>query len=219
MKKNSILKRISTFIFALIIILPFTFSSVNAESYSNGYSSNRDYEWYMDQGFTGTYSGSNCGPTSTAMILKWKNRNSKETGLSLRNWNLNNGNWWSTNIIQNCLSRNGIGFSAYRYSEYTLQNTIKNGGIALVCLDMSVISRNNSEISNTGRFYDGVTGHFIIVKGYRYIDGVLYFEVYDPFSMGKTYSNGQPMGKDRLYKASELGRAINYWWKTIYTIR
>lgn len=220
MKKHSTLKKLLSFILALMIIIPMLSTNTNAYTKDKDVSNNRSYNWYMDQGDTGKYADINCGPTSLAMILKWKDKSSTETGRSLRNWNENNGTWWSTTIIQNYLSRKGISYSGYRYSEYTLKNAIKNGSIALVCLDMSMITRNNSEkSSNIGRFYDGVTGHFIIVKGYKYIDGELYFEVYDPFSMGKTYSNGQPMGKDRLYKASELGRSVNYWWKTIYTVR
>lgn len=222
MNKTRFMKRLLCLILALSVLVPMTFTTntTKAETYSNGVSNNRSYEWYMDQGDTGTYSEINCGPTSLAMILKWVNRNSTETGLSLRNQRINNGDWWSTTIIQEFLRRKGVSYMTYRYSENTLLNEVKYGRIALVCLDMSRISRNyNPTTSNAGRFYDHVTGHFIVVKGYRYINNVLYFEAYDPFSMGETYSNGQPLGKDRLYKASELSNAVNNWWRQIYTFR
>ncbi len=187
--------------------------------YARDVSNNRPYEWYMDQGDTGEFAGINCGPTSTAMILKWLNRNSLVTGESLRNEIPANGNWWSTVIIQNYMNRNGIFYFTHRYNQQTLVDAINAGRIALVCLNMSMIERNFNAESNIGRFYDDVTGHFIVVKGYKYIQNELYFEVYDPFSMGAEYANGIRKGQDRLYKATEFGRAVTNWWNTIYTFR
>jgi hypothetical protein len=33
----------------------------------------RPYDWYIDQGFTGSHSGNNCGPSTVAMAAKWYN--------------------------------------------------------------------------------------------------------------------------------------------------
>lgn len=223
MDKKKLFKKIFalTLVFTMLIpVCSVTTTQTYAASSSEGVSNNRNYEWYMDQGSTGYYSDINCGPTSAAMVAKWVNGNSTDTGESLRKIEPNNGQWWNTKIIESYFRSRNINYSARIYSEYTLLNTIKNGGIALVCLNMGKISKNpNPTSSKIGKFYDGNSGHFIVVKGYKYIQDELYFEVYDPGSMGLRYSNGQYLGKDRLYKASELGDAINSWWNTIYTVR
>lgn len=173
----------------------------------------------MDQGETGKYNGINCGPTSTAMVLKWLNPNSTHTGLSLRNEVPNNGDWWNTNIITAVLREKGAYVYSNRYSENYLLNSLKNGYIAIVCLDMRYVSRSNG-YDKTGKTYGNeVSGHFIVVKGYKYVNGTLHFEVYDPFSMGNYDYDGQLTGKDRLYKAREITNAITNWWNTIYTVR
>lgn len=184
-------------------------------------SQNRDYEWYMDQGHTGKYSDGNCGPTSLAMILKWLDPNSAATGESLRDEIPNNGDWWTTNIFESYFESNKMSIDDTLYkSPETITDMINNGDIVLVCLKMGEISPNKQpNSSNIGRFYGFDGGHFLLIKGYKIVDGKLYCEVYDPNNWDMKYDNGEPMGKDRLYAATEMDKAITTWWSGIYGIK
>lgn len=184
-------------------------------------SQNRDYEWYMDQGHTGKYSDGNCGPTSLAMILKWLDPNSAATGESLRDEIPNNGDWWTTNIFESYFESNKMSIDDTLYkSPETITDMINNGDIVLVCLKMGEISPNKQpNSSNIGRFYGFDGGHFLLIKGYKIVDGKLYYEVYDPNNWDMKYDNGEPMGKDRLYAATEMDKAITTWWSGIYGIK
>lgn len=182
---------------------------------------NRDYEWYMDQGHTGKYSDGNCGPTSMAMILKWLDPNSTATGESLRDEIPNDGDWWTTNIFDSYFESNNMNIEDALYkSPETITDLLNNGDIVLVCIKMGEISPNrNPNSSNIGRFYGFDGGHFLLIKGYRIVDGKLYYEVYDPNNWDMKYDNGEPMGKDRLYLATEMDKAITTWWSGIYGIK
>ena len=182
---------------------------------------NRDYEWYMDQGHTGKYSDGHCGPTSMAMILKWLDPNSTATGESLRDEIPNDGDWWTTNIFDSYFESNNMNIEDALYkSPETITDLLNNGDIVPVCIKMGEISPNrNPNSSNIGRFYGFDGGHFLLIKGYRIVDGKLYYEVYDPNNWDMKYDNGEPMGKDRLYLATEMDKAITTWWSGIYGIK
>lgn len=181
----------------------------------------REYEWYEDQGHTGEYSDGNCGPTSMSMALKWIDQNSTKTGELCRNDVLNDGDWWNTNIVEDYFKANNVQFDSifYKYPEI-ITDEIDKGNIVYVCAIMKEIEFNpEPDSSKFGRFYEFEGGHFFLVKGYKVIDGELYLEVYDPNNWDMKYSeNGEPMGKDRLYKASEVDQAIKNWYMTVYSI-
>lgn len=193
----------------------------DADDLKTEVSQNRDYEWYMDQAHTGKYSDGNCGPTSLAMILKWLDPNSTATGESLRDQIPNNGDWWTTNIFDSYFESNKMSIDDKLYmSPETITDMINNGDIVLVCLKMGEISPNKKpDSSNIGRFYGFDGGHFLLIKGYKILDGKLYYEVYDPNNWDMKYENGEPMGKDRLYPATEMDKAITTWWSGIYGIK
>ncbi|MCI5674669.1 MAG: hypothetical protein PT956_00055 [Firmicutes bacterium] len=184
-------------------------------------SNNRPYEWYMDQKDTGEYSNGNCGPTAVAMVLKWLDPNSTATGLSCRNDVLNNGEWWSTDIIEEYFKNHGVKYDPVYYnSSKTITDEIDKGNIVLVCIKIGYISTNdNPASSRLGKHYEGDAGHFLLIKGYEMVDDKLYYEVYDPNSWGAKYPDtGEYMGKDRLYKAEEMENALNNWWMTVYSV-
>jgi hypothetical protein len=70
------------------------------------------------------------------------------------------------------------------------------------------------------RYYSSSTGtgHFIIIKGYRKVGGMVYFEVYDPWSWGAVYSTGELKGIDRYYRAEDLYTATSIWWNNAIVI-
>lgn len=182
---------------------------------------NRDYDWYEDQGHTGEYNEGNCGPTSMAMALKWIDPNSTKTGESCRSDVPNDGEWWNTNIVEDYFKANNVKFDSvfYKYPEL-ITNEIDKGNIVYVCAIMKEVTYNpQPDSSKFGRFYKFDGGHFFLIKGYKVIDGVLYFEVYDPNTWDMKYSEtGEPMGKDRLYAAQDVDKAIKNWYMTVYSI-
>lgn len=182
-------------------------------------SNNRSYNWYIDQGNTGEYSDSNCGPTSTTMALKWLNSNFSKTVEDARAVYPENGGWWYTNDVLNYLKLNGTkGTVLDNPSESLLKYQLQLGNILILCIDTTYIPYNNHPEQRVERFYDYEGGHFIVVKGFRVVDGNTYFEVYDPNNWNATYQDGQPKGKDRYFSSQNLMKAIGTWWNHIIVV-
>jgi hypothetical protein len=58
--------------------------------------------------------------------------------------------------------------------------------------------------SRVDRYYDEGFDHYIILKGYKQVDGELFFEVYDPWDPGGTYPGGTPDGENRYYRYEDI---------------
>jgi len=176
----------------------------------------RHYDWYMDQYNTGQFSSINCGPTSVTMAMKWADESFDKTPKDARNTYLPTGGWWYTSDIINYL--NLYNFNNYTFSVNGSPNLIKqeidNGKILILCIDASKLAYNSNSYQHTDSFYQNVTGHFVVVKGYTEINDILYFEIYDPYSMEQEYpSSDQEKGKNRYWRwDSELSDAISSWW-------
>jgi hypothetical protein len=127
-----------------------------------------------------------------------------------------NGGWWYTNNIIDYLNSNSvINKTIATTGTNDLTNELQNNNILILCLDMYYILLEQNEAWRTDKFYEAQTigwGHFIVVKGYKKVDDVLYFEVYDPFNWGMTYDDGSAKGKNRYYKASDIMEATENWW-------
>ena len=178
-------------------------------------SNNKDYDWYMDQNVTGKYHMDNCVPTCTAMILKFLDPNSNDTGESLRNEYLADGKGWIPDIMLDALKKRNIKYVTYNFkrgnmSDMPIRKYVKDGYIGMFFSDMTKIAGFNRNTPKLGKSHNDskVVRHTFIVKGYKYINNELYFEVYDPDSGSRKYKNGQLVGKDRYYKASEVTNAI-----------
>lgn len=181
-------------------------------------SNDRPYNWYIDQAETGDSSSNNCGPTSVIMAALWQNKDFSLTPEEARNLSGKEGNWFTNDVADF--------FDAYKVT-YTRDNfddsmdlilTLLDGDIILLCIDTSYLTRRNIADDYIGKFYRYSGGHFLLVKGYVYIEDQLYFEVYDSNNWGETYSDGSPKGKDRLYFADELSKAIEKWWDNYFII-
>ena len=133
----------------------------------------------------------------------------------------NDGQWWSTNIVEDYFKAHDIHYDDvfYKYPEL-ITDEIDKGNIVYVCAIMKEIKENTKPESNKfGRFYGFDGGHFFLIKGYKVIDGELYFEVYDPNGWDKYYPDtNEPMGKDRLYAAREVDQAIKNWYMTVFSV-
>jgi hypothetical protein len=89
---------------------------------------------------------------------------------------------------------------------------LKQGNIAILCINTTYITYNNNPAQRVGRFYSFQGGHFIVVKGYRVVDGKTYFETYDPNNWNEHYQSGQEKGKDRYFLSEDLMKAgSNHW--------
>jgi len=179
---------------------------------------NRD--WYIDQTNTGTYSIDNCGPACATMALKWVYPDFSLTTEDARNTYLPTGGYWSTSTIMNYLNLHNAQNNVIQFSETKINNLIAAldaGDIAILCLDIYYVrTQTKGEQWALDKFYTTLSadsGHFIIVKGYTIVNNQLFFEVYDPWSNGKKYPNGIYLGCNRFYRAEDLIKATNVWWR------
>jgi hypothetical protein len=179
-------------------------------------SNNADYEWYIDQMNTGEYSGNNCGPSIVTMAIKWVNESFTHTAEDARNTYRTSGGWWYTGDIVNYLNLYSINNKTISLSNMDLlTDEIDNGNIVILCLDMYYISDEIKEDWRINKFYTtGGTGwgHFILLKGYKIVDGEVLFEFYDPYSFGKKYSDNSLKGIDRYYSGSDIDQSTQIWW-------
>jgi hypothetical protein len=73
---------------------------------------------------------------------------------------------------------------------------------------MEYISADFSSEKRVNKYGIAVNDHYIIIKGYRVVDGITYFEIYDPASMNRYFPDGSPKGKNRYYLADDVITAI-----------
>lgn len=180
----------------------------------------RDYDWYIDQKETGEYSENNCGPSSAVMTYYFqKGYDEKITAESARNTRVNDGGWWFTSDVDNYLKDMGVKHSRKFYKNPdSLLKPIKEGKIAIICIDSSTLRYNPDSNSRFNKYYTGGGGHFIVVNGYKVVDGRLYYVVNDPNSWGMKYADGTYMGLDRYYDAIDIDKTIRDWSKEFFVI-
>ena len=186
-------------------------------------SNNVNYEWYIDQINTGQHSYVNCGPACATMAIKWSNQYFSKTTEEARYTYLPEGGWWYTNNIIDYLTINRIAHYLTSLTQVShLKKQLDDGNIAILCLDMYYV-RNYLEKSewHIDKFYFTSSkdwGHFIVVKGYKIVDGIVWFEVYDPWSLGVKYNDGNLKGIDRYYRDEDIIQATGVWWKYMIVI-
>ena len=208
-----------------ITLPPLTFSRQYGlgRNTGNERSNNVNYEWYTDQINTGQHSYTNCGPVCATMAIKWSNQYFPKTSEDARSTYLPEGGWWYTNNIIDYLSDNNTAHYVTSLTQVShLRNQIDNGNIAILCLDMYYV-RNHSGKSewHIDKFYSTSAkdwGHFIVVKGYKIVDGIVWFEAYDPWSLGVKYNSGTLKGLDRYYRGEDIIQATDVWWKYMIVI-
>ncbi|MBN2511269.1 MAG: hypothetical protein JXB03_13395 [Spirochaetales bacterium] len=175
-----------------------------------------DYYWYFDQKNTGVYSEINCGPAAVTMAVKWADETFDKNPVDARKRYRSSGGWWHTydiiryledyDVINNVIVLNDMG---------NLTTVLNTGGIVILCLDMYYITLSTQSELHIDSFSNNKKkgdGHFIVIKGYMEVDGTLWFEIYDPASWGRTYSNGTLKGINRYYRSEEIDLATDNWW-------
>lgn len=182
-------------------------------------SNDRDYLWYFDQADSGIHSGNNCGPSSIQMVGKWVNKDFSLSAEDIRKDFRPLGGWWYGEDINGSLDKYKIVYQMKTIEDkYDLMFIIDADNIAIINNNMDVITRNPNENQRTNRFYDYVTGHYFVVKGYVIVDNKTYFEVYDPNNWGATYPDGTPKGQNRYYEAETLLNSIKQWYNQAVVI-
>ena len=173
---------------------------------------NRDYDWYLNQQGSGPDEDINCGPACAVMAALWYDGNFPITVEEARNSIPEVlREWWYYKHIKSFLRSNNIDITyMYSFSADAARSYIDKNSIMIVNLHMKDITYGRGD-DRIGRFYGKTYGHFIILKGYVTIDGVDYFEVYDPYTMNSYYTDGSPKGKDRLYRADEVEKTVRDW--------
>lgn len=184
-------------------------------------SNNKDYGWYINQANTGKYAENNCGPTATCMVAKWSDPNFSLSPVQARKLYKPNGAWWSTSNIVSFLTDFNIPHRTIVLSEKEiitqekLTKQIDDNKIIILCLDMYFIRKEFNKSMHVDKFYNTNTsgwGHFIVVKGYKKVDGLVFFEVYDPNGYNNAYIDGTRKGKDRYYRSEDIFDATSMWW-------
>ncbi len=174
------------------------------------------HDWYFDQSESGQFSSINCGPSVATMSVKWFDGTFSFLPEDARNTYHPTGGWWYTNDIINYLNKFSVPNWTVPLTNFSdLKAEIDQGNIVILCLDMFYVRYNNNPDHRIDKFYqtnDRGWGHFIVLKGYKEIDGQLLFEAYDPYSFNSRYDDGVLKGKGRYYNASNLSRATQLWW-------
>ena len=179
----------------------------------------RNYDFYREQKGSGLYAVENCGPAVAAMALHWADSGLNKTVYEARQTTKPQGGNWSTSNIIDYLANSGVQSSIVYLSniDQSVKKYIDLNYLLILCLDMHQIKYNANPIQKTNKFYPtfhAAWSHFLLVKGYRIVDGKFYVEVYDPNSYGENHGiTHQPLGKDRYYAADQLQLATDIWWK------
>lgn len=178
--------------------------------------SNRDY--YFDQYQYGPYASSNCGPAAASMAAKWANAKFDKNPKEARSTINPQGGAWKSSEVAEYLKMQGVNTTiVYLASlENVVKKNIDKGNLLILVLDIFYIKQNTHPIEKVGKTYaisSKGTGHFIVVKGYKVVDGQFFLEVYDPNSGGAVYElNQEPKGKDRYFSAEQVQKAVQDWW-------
>lgn len=180
---------------------------------------------YQEQHNSQTFPDENCGPACAAMAIRWANPTSNITVEEARSFNKTSLAWSWTNI-RSCLFSSGVYDVSYHYfapgfswtdshetitEEYgkVIKNIINSGKIAIQLLNMKYFTYNNENTDyHTNAYYHGYVTHFLIIKGYRVVDGKMYAEVYDPWSPHLKYPDGKFKGEDRYYQIADFATML-----------
>lgn len=213
----------------------------SVRSYNNGYSADwglggfisefqsndRSYDWYINQGNTGPFSSVNCAPSSVVMACRWNDEEFPYSVVDARSMYHPEGGGWYTSDIDDCLTDFNIHHQIIELAESweetsaLIREQLDSGNLLMVCIDIHYLQYCSESEWHIDRYYKTIqlgTGHCIVIKGYIIVDGILYFETYDPVGDNYKYSDGQFMGKDRYYRSKDIFTATFGRWNYAFTI-
>jgi hypothetical protein len=193
---------------------------------STSVSDDRTYPWYIDQSTSGNFAAINCGPASVTMAIKWADSGFAKTALDARMTYEMSGGWWYTNDVEAYLSKYNISHAIIHLSgnadstQRILTHQLDNHQIIILCLDMNFVRSSSADSFRVDKFYPTTPGwgHFIVLKGYKKVDGELFFEAYDPYSFGRINNDQTLKGMNRYYRSEDLASACLPWWNYAFVI-
>jgi hypothetical protein len=189
-------------------------------------SNNRNYNWYIDQSTSGVFSSVNCGPASVTMAIRWADPGFTKTAQDARMSYEASGGWWFTNDINSYLNDNSVTHAIIALSENKdstgaiLSHQLDHQQIIILCLDMNHVRSVTNPAWRIDKFYPTTPdwGHFIVLKGYKIVDGELFFEAFDPYSFGLMNTDLTLKGMNRYYRYDDLAAACKPWWNYAFVI-
>ena len=178
-------------------------------------SNDRDYNWYIDQGATGSCSLVNCGPACATMAMKWSDSTFTGTTDVARNYFATGCTDWNNQLLSSYLSTDSVPwtFIPIHDSAPQMRDDFKaqldSGRIVIISLDMGPIPFSTSGVNaHVDQFLPGAGFHYIILKGYRQTDEDFFFEVYDPWDFGTVYPDNTPKGENRYYRSEDIALGV-----------
>jgi hypothetical protein len=183
------------------------------ENLSYEHSNNVNYDWYYDQYNTSPDPFNiNCGPTAVTMAAKWANENFNRTATDVSN-NFMESHYWNSHDITCFFDQYSINYYIINLNQIdSIQRQINLGNIAILEVFMPRIRKEENVKWHINKFNNLNGYHYIIVKGYKIVDNIVYYEVYDPDSFGMCYDNGTLKGIDRYYRGDDLNGAVLVSW-------
>ena len=190
-------------------------------------SHNREYPWYINQSETGIFSDYNCAPTSIVMCGLWCNENFPYSVIDARSMYQPNGGGWYSSDIDNCLNDFKIQHAIIPLSNISSESTeiikeqIDNGNLIILCVDVHYLRLCENDSVHCDKYYRTIklgTGHCIVLKGYKKVDGQLFFEAYDPSGYSFCYKDGTSKGINRYYRSEDVYTATFAYWNYVFVI-
>lgn len=180
----------------------------------------KSYDYYIDQASTGTHGLNNCIPASMVMALKWKDETYGVSVETIRDHYHPHGGWFYARDVMDFFDNEAVTYEMLTYTnEDQIVQAIDQSHVVLVILDMSKIPYNENAYERTEAFYNQVTGHGLLIKGYVRSNEGLYFEVYDPYSIYRLNEDLTPKGKNRFYSSKTMHEAIITWYNQLFIIQ
>lgn len=96
-----------------------------------------------------------------------------------------------------------------------MRQLLEQNNLCIVCFNSANLSVQTavSKEYHTRKYYSDGSGHFLLIKGYRVVNGKTWFEIHDPWGLDKKYSDGTYCGANHYYAGEEVATCIkwNIW--------
>jgi LysM repeat protein len=175
-----------------------------------------EYDWYKTQFATGI--NGNCGPASVAMAIHWaKGENvavakvRQEIGIPYKNGAIDFSD------MKKSFSKHGVRTQSIVVEGMDdIKRIVDRGNIAIMLFNTRSIRKAAGSPSSdyVGRYYDDISGHYIVIKGYT-LDGK-YVIAYDPMpsdwvsNSGRYQDKRTMLGKNRYYPIAQLMTTMSH---------
>ncbi len=206
----------------IVSILLFASLSANAD-YSNDPSGNI----FIQKPFADI---NNCGPLSALMLTKFVDANKEYKNINIaiddarmavqdeQRKNISY-RWWRFQEIKEYLKKQQVNYSEidtknFRFTHSRSAKIVKSiaaGNVIVINVDMNDLEKG----SDIGKTYGttplfGKWGHFLIIVGYKKVNGQLAYEIHDSYSV---------KGRNRLFYAKDINNAISKYNKKLLLVK